>query len=110
MSKEYDVALSFAGEDRQYAKELADLLDAGKYSVFYDEYELVKLWGENLYEHLSSVYKDQALYCVMFLSEHYERKLWTNHERQSAQARAFEENQGYILPVRIDDRSGFITV
>ena len=103
MSKKYDVALSFAGEDRQYAKELADLLDAGKYSVFYDEYELVKLWGENLYEHLSSVYKDQARYCVMFLSEHYERKLWTNHERQSAQARAFEENQGYILPVRIDD-------
>lgn len=103
MSKEYDVALSFAGEDRQYAKELADLLDAGGYSVFYDEYELVKLWGENLYEHLSSVYKDQARYCVMFLSEHYARKLWANHERQSAQARAFEENQEYILPVRIDD-------
>ena len=103
MSKEYDVALSFAGEDRQYAKELADLLDAGGYSVFYDEYEIVKLWGENLYEHLSSVYKDQARYCVMFLSEHYARKLWANHERQSAQARAFEENQGYILPVRIDD-------
>ena len=53
MSKKYDVALSFAGEDRQYAKELADLLDAGKYSVFYDEYELAKLWGENLYEKLS---------------------------------------------------------
>ncbi len=103
MSKKYDVALSFAGEDRQYAKKLADLIDAGGYSVFYDEYELVKLWGENLYEHLSSVYKDQARYCVMFLSEHYARKLWANHERQSAQARAFEENQGYILPVRIDD-------
>ena len=45
----------------------------------------------------------RARYCVMFLSEHYARKLWTNHERQSAQARAFEENEEYILPVRLDD-------
>lgn len=103
MSKEYDVALSFAGEDRQYAKELADLLKKGKYSVFYDEYEPAKLWGRNLYDYFSSIYKDQARYCVMFLSENYIRKLWTNHERQNAQARAFEENKEYILPVRLDD-------
>lgn len=103
MSKEYDVALSFAGEDRQYAKELADLLKKGNYSVFYDEYEPAKLWGRNLYDYFSSIYKDQARYCVMFLSENYIRKLWTNHERQNAQARAFEENKEYILPVRLDD-------
>ena len=103
MSKEYDVVLSFAGEDRQYAKELADLLKKGKYSVFYDEYEPAKLWGRNLYDYFSSIYKDQARYCVMFLSENYIRKLWTNHERQNAQARAFEENKEYILPVRLDD-------
>ena len=30
-------------------------------------------------------------------------KLWTNHERQIAQARAFQENREYILPVRLDD-------
>ena len=69
MSKEYDVVLSFAGEDRQHAKELADLLKAGEYSVFYDEYEPAKLWGKNLYDYFSSIYKDQARYCVMFLSE-----------------------------------------
>ncbi len=103
MSKEYDVVLSFAGEDRQHAKELADLLKKGEYLVFYDEYEPAKLWGKNLYDHFSSVYKDQARYCVMFLSENYIRKLWTNHERQNAQARAFEENKEYILPVRLDD-------
>ncbi len=101
--QKYDVALSFAGEDRQHAKALADLLKAGGYSCFYDENELESLWGKNLYDYLSSVYKDQARYCVMFLSKHYERKLWTNHERQMAQARAFQENREYILPVRLDD-------
>ena len=101
--REYDVALSFAGEDRHHAERLAELLRAEEYSVFYDEYELAKLWGKDLYVYLSSVYKDQAEYCVMFLSKHYARKMWTNRERQSAQARAFEENQEYILPVRLDD-------
>ncbi len=101
--QEYDVALSFAGEDRKYAKELADLLMTKGYSCFYDENELPNLWGKNLYDYLSSVYKDYARYCVMFLSEHYEQKLWTNHERQHALARAFKENREYILPVRLDD-------
>ncbi|MDE0017296.1 MAG: TIR domain-containing protein [Candidatus Poribacteria bacterium] len=101
--QKYDVALSFAGEDRQHAKALADLLKAGGYWFFYDENELAQLWGKNLYDYLSLVYKDRARYCVMFLSQHYERKLWTNHERQMAQARAFQENREYILPVRLDD-------
>ncbi len=108
---DYDVALSFAGEDRHHAEALAEFLESGGYSVFYDEYEQANLWGKNIYEHLSSVYKDQARYCVMFLSKHYARKLWPNHERQSAQARAFEENKEYILPIRIDDTEipGFLS-
>ena len=101
--QKYDIALSFAGEDREHAKALANLLEAGGYLYFYDENELANLWGKNLYDYLSSVYKDRARYCVMFLSKHYERKLWTNHERQLAQARAFQENREYILPVRLDD-------
>ena len=101
--KKFDVVLSFAGEDRHYAEKLRNLLESGGYSVFYDDDEMAELWGKNLYDHFSSVYKDQARYCVMFLSEHYARKLWTKHERQIAQARAFEENKEYILPIRLDD-------
>lgn len=101
--QKYDVALSFAGEDREYAETLRDLLITGGYKPFYDEDELASLWGKNLYDYLSEVYKDRARYCVMFLSKHYERKLWTNHEREMAQARAFQENREYILPVRLDD-------
>lgn len=100
---EYDVALSFAGEDRLHAEELANLLESNGYNVFYDKYERASLWGKDLYTHLSSIYKDKARYCVMFLSKHYAQKLWPNHERQNAQARAFEESREYILPVRLDD-------
>jgi len=100
---EYDVVLSFAGEDRQHAEKMADLLKADGFKVFYDKYEEVNLWGKNLYDHLSEVYSKQGKFCVMFLSQYYATKQWPTIERQNAQARAFNEHKEYILPIRIDD-------
>jgi small GTP-binding protein len=98
----YQVALSFAGEDRTHAEKLAKLLKEKGISVFYDS-EQAYLWGKDLYQHFQSVYRDKAQYCVVFLSQAYAQKLWTQHELKQAQARAFRENKEYILPVRIDD-------
>jgi len=100
---EYDVCLSFAGENRSYVTRVATYLRAKGARVFYDLYEQTQLWGKDLYAHLDDIYRNKARFCVMFISEAYGRKLWTNHERQSAQARAFRSNQEYILPARFDD-------
>lgn len=100
---EYDVALSFAGEDREYVEEVAEQLKSSGVKVFYDGFEEVGLWGKDLYVHLDGVYRNKARFCVMFLSKHYAEKLWTNHERESAQARAFEDSEAYVLPARFDD-------
>jgi TIR domain len=99
----YDVCLSFAGEDRIYVEDVAALLAAAGVRVFYDKYEQVDLWGKDLYTHLDYIYRKAARYCVLFVSAHYARKIWTNHERQSAQARALEANQEYVLPAIFDD-------
>ena len=100
----YDIALSFVDEDRIHAKLLARILKSGGFRVFYEEYEKPHLSRKNLHEELSSVYQNRARYCVMFVSEHYARKWWPNHERENAQARALvEQNREYILPVRLDD-------
>jgi hypothetical protein len=101
--KEYDVALSFAGEDREQASALARLLKRAKIKVFYDEFYQATLWGKDLYQHLQSVYRDKATYCIVFVSEKYVEKNWTKHELQQAQARAFVEANEYILPIRLDD-------
>ncbi len=101
----YDIAISFAGEDRPVAERLASLLVTKGLNVFYDEYEQANLWGKDLYVHLSKIYKDEAKYCLMVVSEYYAKKQWTNHERKAAQARAFAENSEYILPLRLDDAS-----
>lgn len=103
MDYDYDVALSFAGEDREYVETVAEILHQLGVKVFYDKYEEADLWGKDLYTHLDSVYQKKSRYCVMFISNFYKEKLWTNHERESAQARAFIEKQEYILPVRFDD-------
>jgi len=99
---EYDVALSFAGEDRTYVESVAANLKLLGITVFYDSFETVDLWGKDLYQYLNDIYKNKARYCVIFISKYYKKKLWTNHELRSAQARAFKENREYILPARFD--------
>ena len=100
---EYDVALSFAGENRDVAERLASELRRQNVRVFYDSWEEAHLWGKDLYQHLSHVYGKAARFCVVLISEQYEAKAWTNHELRTAQARALQENAEYILPVRLDD-------
>ncbi len=102
-SYEYDVVFSFAGEEREYAEELAEILQTKGIKVFYDKYEKAKLWGKDLYQYLQSVYKDKGLYCVVFISEAYSEKKWTKHELKQIQARAFQQDAEYILPLILDD-------
>lgn len=100
---EYDIAISYAGEDRSYAEALADVLRNRGVQVFYDKYEKAVLWGQDLYTYLSDLYQNKSRYCILFLSKYYAAKLWTKHELQSAQARALREQNAYILPIRLDN-------
>lgn len=99
---EYDVALSFAGEDRAHAEALKSRLNEFGIRVFYDSDEKSRLWGEDLYTYLSDIYNNSARFCVMLISQHYVNKLWTVHERKAVQARVFSEQKVYLLPVRLD--------
>lgn len=103
VDRDYDVALSFAGEQRSFAQSLAYMLKTHGIRVFYDNDEQGNLWGKNLYDFLYDVYHHRSRYCVVLISEEYNQKEWTNHERQAAQDRAFrEKGNEYILPVRFD--------
>jgi|LGVE01.1.fsa_nt_gb hypothetical protein len=104
MKFNYDLAISFAGEDRKHARHIADRLGENGLNIFFDEYFRGDLWGKDLYRHLSRVYTSEAKYCLILVSKSYESKLWTNHELRSAQARALnEKTKEYILPLLIDD-------
>ena len=100
---QWDVALSFASEQRPYVRAVANRLRSAGVKVFYDEYLRSSIWGKDLFSHLDAVYRLQSRYCVIFVSRDYAAKLWTNHERQSAQALALSQNEEYILPARMDE-------
>lgn len=100
----FDVAISFAGSERQYAAELAEILNAAGYAVFYDNFYPEHLWGKNLVVFFDEIFRKKARFCVMFVSEEYRDRKWTSHEARSAQARALDEKgNDYILPIRVDD-------
>lgn len=99
----YDVAITFAGTERDYAEKLATLIRDAGHKVFYDQFYPEQLWGKNLVDFFDKIYHKNSRYCVMLISEEYVKRMWTNHERQSAQARALEEKgKEYILPIRFD--------
>lgn len=100
---EYDICLTFAGEDRPYVEMVARGLKDKRVRVFYDHDEAVELWGKDLTEHFDWVYRKASRYCVMFISSFYAAKVWTRHERRSALARALSEKYEYILPARFDE-------
>lgn len=100
---QYDVALSYAGEDREYVERVAVRLTKLGIKVFYDGFLKETLLGKDLYQHLGNIYQNETRYAVIFISRNYTRKLWTQHELKFAQARAFKEPEEYILPARLDD-------
>ncbi len=100
---EFDAALSFAGDDREYVEEVAAALKAAHISIFLDSDYLAEMWGEDLVEFLDAVYRKRSRYAVLFLSRHYAEKVWPREERRSALARATEERAAYVLPIRLDD-------
>jgi len=100
---EFDVAFSFAGEDRAIVEDLYRCLKERGIRVFYDRGHEATLWGKNLVDHLSELYSMKARYCIVFISRNYVTKEWTRLERQHAQERAFRSHEEYVLPLRLDD-------
>lgn len=103
MEYKYDVAFSFAGEDREYVEEVASILKNKGVKIFYDKFEEVDLWGKDLGVHFEYVYNRSARYCVPFMSESYKKKMWTKYEIRNAISRAINSNEEYILPVKLED-------
>lgn len=96
----YDVALSFAGEQRAYVHDVATALRHGGINVFYDDFE--DLWGKDLTKEFEAVFRRQSRFVVIFVSKEYLQKAWTNEERQHALAGRIERMDDSVLPVRFD--------
>jgi hypothetical protein len=99
---EFDVAPSFAEEDRDRVLPIVDRLKALGVEVFYDKDREVEMWGQDRIEYFSETFSHRARFVLLFSSQHYVSK-WTRLQSRAAMARALEDHTEYVLPIRIDD-------
>jgi hypothetical protein len=99
------MCISFAGAERVIARKIADALLAVPMGrrVFYDEFENINLWGQELVSYLHAVYSKQSMFCVILFSHRYRERAWTRHELRAAQTRMLEERGSYVLPIAVDE-------
>lgn len=100
---EYDVALSFAAEDRSTAEELGRLLAGRSLHVFYDQYPEQGPGTESVVNHLVNLFARKARVCVVFLSQHYPLKQWTVEDRESARERAYRDPDEFVLFLQLEE-------
>lgn len=99
----FDVAFSFAGEQRNYVKKVREALEDQNLSIFFDEDYKIALWGKSLTEALPEIYCNRAKAVVIFVSKEYAEKNWTRLEKRAALERATQEKSEYVLPARFDN-------
>ncbi len=100
---EYDVAISFAGEDRGIAKEIAEGLTKLGIGVFFDQFYQAQLWGKDLAIEFQTRYGPKTRFVMPLISKHYAIKDWTEYEFTIAKQEALVRGHEFILPVRLDD-------
>jgi hypothetical protein len=106
--KRFRVALSFAGDRREFAKKVADFLgeEFKRDEVFYDNYFGAELARLDLDLYLQQIYHDDSELIVVFLSAEYEKKEWCRLEWRAI--RDLIKNRktrkaSDIMPVRFDN-------
>lgn len=100
MRKKYDVALTYAGEDRGYVERVAVECERLGVRVFYDRSLTHHLWGNDLNVDCLNAYRHESSFVVAFISEYYLAKRWTKKEFEAARGAPEARIYDYLLPAR----------
>jgi TIR domain len=99
----YDLAVSFAGEHRDYVEQTVNACKKLGLHVFYDRDMSNEWWGKNFIREQRNVYSAQTRYFVPFISTEYLAKPIPMDEFSAAMMTAVKQGDGYVLPVLIGD-------
>ncbi|WP_196773813.1 TIR domain-containing protein [Burkholderia vietnamiensis] len=100
--KEYsfDFAISFAGENRDLARIIADQLDAFDCAVFYDEYFEANYLGKTWHKTFTQIFGEQSRFVVCLLDKYHVEKIWPSFERECFAPRIAEDA---VIPIYLDE-------
>jgi len=101
MHKKYDLAISFAGEQRELARSITRQLTPLGYNVFYDAYNTSETWGRDISVLFHEIYSQTD--CILIIvSKEYIDKPWTRFERKSAMQNFINRPDAKILQLILD--------
>lgn len=102
----YDVAVSFAGEQREYVERFVRACQSRSLRVFYDLDKTIDFWGRNfIFEFRKTYGGSQPRFVVPFISKEYLAKPYPMDEFAAAVEQSFQRPEVYILPVRVGEVS-----
>lgn len=97
---QFDFAISFAGENRDLAKLIADQLDLFDCTVFYDEYFEANYLGKAWHKSFTEIFGEQSRFVVCLLDKHHVEKIWPTFERECFAPRVSE---AAVIPIYLDN-------
>lgn len=97
---EFDFAISFAGENRDLARYIAESLAALDASVFFDEQYEVNYLGRTWSKEFLRIFGSASKLVVCLLDSNHKRKIWPIFERECFDPRVAD---GDVIPIFLDD-------
>ena len=97
---EYDFALSFAGENRELARAIAEQLETLDTTVFIDEYYEANYLGKAWSREFKRIFGETSRLVVCLLDSHHLKKIWPTFERECFLPRVEQEA---VIPIYLDD-------
>jgi hypothetical protein len=101
VTQDYDIAVSFATEQRDYVERTVAAARAMGLRVFYDRDMSNAWWGSNFLLEQRKIYGQRALHFVPFISTEYLAAPHPLDQFSYAMMRAIERRNRYILPVLV---------
>jgi hypothetical protein len=97
---EYDLAISFAGENRDLAKRFAEKIEIFDVSVFFDELYEANLLGRALTKQFTRIFNTDSQFVLVLLDVNHKEKVWPTFERETFKKRVADEA---VIPVYVDN-------
>lgn len=99
----YDVAISYARENRPIAEGITNILMKNGLIVFYAPFQKRHLWGKKLSTEFKKSFGESSRFVLILISHHYAVKDWTDFEFSIAKDEGRKREREFILPLKLDE-------
>lgn len=96
----FDIAISFAGENREIAEEIAKILRLLDYEVFYDRLYEANYLGSSWSVEFERIFSSDSKFVLCLLDINHKNKIWPTFERECF-AEKTQTNE--VIPIFLDD-------